>query len=314
MIAQSTGNQASVGRRFVPDGPFDLATQNTYFGGWVTSTQDPGEIVMAFPVEGWQGSAAVRLRQDRTGAIVGSVDGLGGVDLDAGWRQALAVLSLDADGSGYADVGQRDHVVGSLQEEHHHLRPVLFHSPYEAACHFVLAHRISAAQGRRIRQRMAEEHGDQLSVDGSPVSAFPTPHQLLAVSSVPGVPAEKIGRLHAIARAALEGLLDRARLRGLPVEEATAELRRLPGIGPFYSSAIVLRGAGLVDALPPDEITMAGVGRLYGLGGPATSRELESIGESWRPYRMWCSVLVHVSERRSRASGAAAPARRPQGA
>ncbi len=68
MIAQSTGNEASVERRFVPDGPFDLATQNTYFGGWVTSAHDPGEIVMAFPVEGWQGAVAVRLRQDPAGA------------------------------------------------------------------------------------------------------------------------------------------------------------------------------------------------------------------------------------------------------
>jgi len=307
-IAQSTS--LSVERRCVPQGPFDLATQNRYFGGWITTTPDPGEIVMAFPVEGWQGSVAVRLRQDPTGAVVGRVDGMGAADLDAGWRQALSVLSLDADGSGYPDAGRRDHVLGGLQEEHGYLRPVLFHSPYEAACHFVIAHRISAAQGRRIRQRMAEQHGDRVSLDGSVVSAFPTPQELLTVSSVPGVAAEKIERLHAIARAALDGLLDRARLRHLPVEESTAELRRLPGIGPFFSSAIVLRGAGLVDALPPDETTMAGVGRLYGLGRPATARELDSIGETWRPYRMWCSVLVHVAERRSRASGAAAPARR----
>ena len=314
MIAQSTGNQASVGRRFVPDGPFDLATQNTYFGGWVTSTQDPGEIVMAFPVEGWQGSVAVRLRQDRTGAIVGSVEGLGGVDLDAGWRQALAVLSLDADGSGYADVGQRDRVVGSLQEEHHHLRPVLFHSPYEAACHFVLAHRISAAQGRRIRQRMAEEHGDQLSLDGSPVSAFPSPAS--APRRVLGARGAG-GEDRAAAR-------DRPRCARRPAgpgppARAARRARRRPSSVASRASVPSSRARSCCAArawstrCPSDEITMAGVGRLYGLGRPATSRELESIGESWRPYRMWCSVLVHVSERRSRASGAAAPARRAQG-
>ncbi len=299
-VAQSTS--PSLERRCVPQGPFDLAGQSGYFGEWVTSAHDPHEIVMAFPVESWRGSVAVRLRQDRTGAIVGGIDGGGGVDLDAGWRQALAVLSLDVDGSGYPDVGRRDDVVARLQEEHRYLRPVLFHSPYEAACHFVIAHRISAAQGRRIRQRMAEQYGDRLAVDGGTISAFPTPQQLLTISSVPGLPVAKIERLHAIARAALDGLLDRARLRDLPVPEATAELRRLPGIGAFFSSAIVLRGAGLVDALPPDEITLAGVGRLYGLGRPATPQELEAIGESWHPYRMWCSVLVHVSERRSRST------------
>jgi DNA-3-methyladenine glycosylase II len=290
-------------RLWDPQGPFDLAGQSRYFGGWVTSAHDPEEIVMAFPVEGWQGSVAVRLRQDGAGVVVGSVDGVGGVDLDAGWRQALSVLSLDIDGRGYPDVGRRDDVVGTLQEEYRYLRPVLFHSPYEAACHFVIAHRTSAAQGRRIRQRMAEQHGDRLSLDGGSISAFPTPQQLLTISTVPGLPPEKIERLHALARAALDGLLDRARLRDLPVPEATAELRRLPGIGPFFASGIVLRGAGLVDALPPDEITLAGVGRLYGLGRPATPRELDAIGENWRPYRMWCSVLVHVSERRSRAEG-----------
>jgi DNA-3-methyladenine glycosylase II len=299
-VAQNTS--PSLERRCVPQGPFDLAGQSGYFGEWVISAHDPDEIVMAFPVEGWQGSVAVRLRQDASGAVAGSVDGGVGVDLDAGWRQALAVLSLDVDGSGYPDVGQRDEVVASLQEEHRYLRPVLFHSPYEAACHFVIAHRISAAQGRRIRQRMSEQHGDRLPLDGGIISAFPTPQRLLTISSVPGLPAEKIPRLHAIARAALDGLLDRARLRDLPVPEATAELRRLPGIGPFFSSAIVLRGAGLVDALPSDEITLAGVGRLYALGRPATPRELEALGESWRPYRMWCSVLVHVSERRSRST------------
>jgi DNA-3-methyladenine glycosylase II len=292
-------------RLWDPQGPFDLAEQSRYFGGWVTSTDDPEEIVMAFPVEGWQGSVAVRLRQDGAGVVVGSVVGsVHGVDLDAGWRQALSVLSLDVDGRGYPDVGRRDDVVRALQEEYRYLRPVLFHSPYEAACHFVIAHRTSAAQGRRIRQRMAEEHGDRLLLDGGTISAFPAPQRLLTISTVPGLPPEKVRRLHAIARAALDGSLDRARLRDLPVTEATAELRRLPGIGPFFSSAIVLRGAGLVDALPPDEITLAGVGRLYGLGRPATPRELEEVGESWRPYRMWCSVLVHVSERRSRAEGA----------
>src|SRR3954469_24813225 len=126
-----TARDAAPQWRCVPQGPFDLAVQSRHFGGWVASTSDPEEIVMAFPVEGWQGSVAVRLRQDETGTVVGSVHGVAGVDLDAGWRQALSFLSLDADGNGYPDVGRRDPVVGTLQDAHHYLRPVLFHSPYE---------------------------------------------------------------------------------------------------------------------------------------------------------------------------------------
>jgi DNA-3-methyladenine glycosylase II len=285
-----------------PLGPYDLARQSQYFGAWTTRAAQPDQILMAFPLEGRQGSVAVRLGQDRAGVVHGTVAGTEGADLDAGWRQALAVLSLDVDGRGYPDAGQRDPVIRALQEEHAYLRPVLFHSPYEAACHFVIAHRISAAQGRRIRQRMADEYGEHVSLDGAGVSAFPRPERLLDVAAVPGLPAEKVRRLHGVARAALDGLLDRARLRDLPVPQSTAELRRLEGIGPFFASGIVLRGAGLVDELPPDEITLAGVGRLYGLGRPATPEELDAVGECWRPYRMWCSVLVHVSERRFRAA------------
>jgi DNA-3-methyladenine glycosylase II len=289
-------------RQLTPLGPYDLARQGQYFGGWTTPTGEPDQILMAFPIEGRQGSVAVRLRQDPTGVVHGTVAGTAGADLDAGWRQALSVLSLDADGRGYPDAGRRDPVVGALQEQHAYLRPVLFHSPYEAACHFVIAHRISALQGRRIRQRMADEYGERLSLDGVALSAFPTPARLLDLPDVPGLPAHKVRRLHAVARATLDGLLDRARLRDLPVRQATDELRRLEGIGPFFASGIVLRGAGRVDELPADEITLTGVGRLYGLGRPATPQELDAVGEAWRPYRMWCSVLVHVSERRSRAA------------
>jgi DNA-3-methyladenine glycosylase II len=289
-------------RRLAPLGPYDLARQSRYFGGWTTPTGKPDEILMTFPVEGGQGSVAVRLRQEGTGVVHGTLAGTPGADLDAGWRQALSVLSLDVDGREYPDAGRRDPVVGALQEQHAYLRPVLFHSPYEAACHFVLAHRISALQGRRIRQRIADEHGEALTVDGARVSAFPTPARLLEVSELPGVPEQKVRRLHGVARAALDGLLDRARLRDLPVRQATDELRRLDGIGPFFASGIVLRGAGRVDDQPADDITLAGVGRLYGLGRAATPQELDDVAQAWLPYRMWCSVLVHVSERRSRAA------------
>ena len=266
---------------------------------------------MAFPVEGWQGSVAVRLRQDPTGAVIGRVEGRVRADLDAGWRQALSSCPWTPTAAGTRTSGGATPSSGGLQEEHGYLRPVLFHSPYEAACHFVLAHRISAAQGRRIRQRMAEQHGDRVSLDGSIVSASRPRSSSSPSPRSPALRPEKVERLHAIARAALDGLLDRARLRDLPVEESTGELRRLPGIGPFFSSAIVLRGAGLVDALPPDEITMAGVGRLYGLGRPATARELDSIGELAPLSDVVLGACPRVGAPLPRA-GAAAPARRAE--
>ena len=80
----------------------------------------------------------------------------------------------------------------------------------------------------------------------------------------------------------------------MPLDEALADMKTLRGIGDFFAAGIVLRGAGLVDAVSHDEITRAGMRRLYGSDDPA-------IIEAWRPFRMWCSVLVHSAERRARA-------------
>src|SRR3954447_20924566 len=100
-------------------GPYDMARQAARFGGWVRGTD--GDIVMAFPVEGWTHSAAVVLRQ-KGDTVEGDVRGGG----QAAWEQALAALSLDEDGSGYPAVGERDPVLGALQREWDFLRPVLF--------------------------------------------------------------------------------------------------------------------------------------------------------------------------------------------
>jgi DNA-3-methyladenine glycosylase II len=268
-------------------GPYDMANQNQHFGGWTQSTG--GEIVMAFPVEGWQSSAAVTVRQTDAHTVAGSVHGP-----SQAWDQAMSVLSLDFDGSGYAEVGERDPIMGALQREHSYLRPVLFHSPYEAACAFVIAHRLRIEQGRAIRARMAQEHGESFDVDGTIVHAFPAPQRLLEITSVQGINDEKVARLHGIAAAALDGRLDRARLREMPVDEAVADVRKLRGIGEFFAVAIVMRGAGLLDAAPNDDITRSGIERFYG------TDDVTRVTEGWRPYRMWCSVLVHASERGAR--------------
>jgi len=268
-------------------GPYDMANQNTYFGGWTRSDGD--EIVMAFPVEGWQESAAVVVRQASPHEVTGVADSA------IAWAQAMAVLSLDFDGSGYAEVGERDPIMGALQREHKHLRPVLFHSPYEAACSFVIAHRMRIEQGRAIRARMAQEHGESFDVAGTTVHAFPTPQRLREISAIRGVNDEKVARLHGIAEAALDGRLDRARLRAMPLDEALADVHRLKGIGEFFATAIVMRGAGLLDAAPNDDITRAGIQRFYG-----TTDEVDRVTDGWRPYRMWCSVLIHAAERRAR--------------
>jgi DNA-3-methyladenine glycosylase II len=272
-----------------PTGPFDLANQNQYFGGW---PQVAGAVVMCFPVEGWRVSAAVALRQDG-GRVTGEVTGAG-AHAPRAWAQAMAAISLDFDGAGYAEVGRRDPAVGRLQEQYHHLRPVLFHSPYEAAAGFTIGHRIQINQARRIRRQIAETHGEAILVGGSTQHAFPTPQKLLDLTDFTGLSSVKVERLHVIAQAALDGWLDRDALRALPVDEALEKLQTLPGVGPFFSQGILTRGAGLTDSLSDDDLTVRAVKTVCNLPESAGLPEVLERVETWRPYRMWCVVLLHV--------------------
>ena len=91
-----------------PRGPFYLQAATRHFGGWPALANDALATVMAFPVEGWRTSAAVVVRQDSHSMLTGEVHGAEGDDADAAWRTALAALSADVDGQGFAEVGRRD--------------------------------------------------------------------------------------------------------------------------------------------------------------------------------------------------------------
>lgn len=303
---------AAGGARFelAPQGQFSLAAASDRFGGWVDGSA-AGAVVMAFPVEGWDASAAVVVRQGEDGTVGGEVFTTGDYQGSAerAWRQVVAVLSLDVDGSGFAAVGEADPVIGGLQARYPGLRPVLFHSPYEAAVSFLIGHRISIAQGRAIRRRIAEERGAAIPTPAGMGHAFPSPGVLLDSAALPSVPPVKIERLHVAARAALDGQLDRDRLRALPEADALTELGRLQGIGPFFAQGILMRGAGLVDAVTDDEVTRQAIQRAYGLPTPPARRQVLDIADRWRPFRMWAAVLLHVWFR-SEAGGPLRPRRR----
>jgi DNA-3-methyladenine glycosylase II len=176
------------------------------------------------------------------------------------------------------------------------LRPPLFHSPYEAAAWSILSARRPPRQMAVVRDRLAAEHGRVFEVAGGQVAAFPRPEALLAVESLPGLPDNKLARLHAVARAAVEGLLDVQRLRALGPEEAHVQLQTLPGIGPFYASLIVLRAVGFTDVPVTDEpLALELMGWLYGLGRPATPADVLQLSAPWRPWRTWTTVLLRAA-------------------
>ena len=78
-------------------------------------------------------------------------------------------------------------------------------------------------------------------------------------------------------------------------EDARAELQQLPGIGPFYSSLIVIRACGHADA-PTLESPDHGLrsSRLTALIMSSADREMLALAETWRPFRTWVAVMMRA--------------------
>jgi DNA-3-methyladenine glycosylase II len=148
----------------------------------------------------------------------------------------------------------------------------------------------------QVRRRLSEEHGAVFDLAGERSAAFPAPVQLLRVESFPGIPADKMQRLHGVARAAIAGLLDVEHLQALGPERAMTEVQTISGIGPFYSTLIVIRGTGFADVLPASEPNVLAVtAQLYHLDAPPGPEQFTEIAETWRPFRTWASVLIRAA-------------------
>ncbi len=283
-----------------PRGPFELASAARFIAGWPPAGRTgrvDGIVRLAFLTDDFTGDAGVVLRQGSDGAVAGEMVDATARDLDAVRDQAARIVSLDHDGTGYARLGEADEVLGALQRASGWLRPVLFHSPYEAACWSIISLRLRQAQAAAIRDRLSEGHGRAIEVDGERLLAFPAPDRLLQLSEIAGLTEEKVARLHGVANAALEGRLDRARLLAMDHEEALDELCALRGIGPFWSQLILLRAVGPTDAIALGEPRMrAAAATAYGRPELADDdAAFLALAETWRPWRTWVSVLLRAT-------------------
>ncbi|MDR2321703.1 MAG: hypothetical protein LBE60_08660 [Microbacterium sp.] len=273
-------------------GPYDLREVALMGFGHRDESSFDGVMRLAFCTDALDSQVGVEVRQ-LDGALAVAVHGEG--DLGAIAEQVARVISADHDGEAWAAICAADPVLARVHAAAPGFRPSNFYSPYEAAVWAVLSARRARRQGIALRRRLSEQHGALFALAGRPEAALPLPEQLLGIEDLPGLPTDRIPRLHAIARAALDGQLDVGRLAAMTPAEAMLDVQRLPGIGPFYSALIVIRACGLADVLSTQEDhTRAAVQALYGLDHAPDDAELERIAEAWRPFRTWAAVSLRA--------------------
>jgi DNA-3-methyladenine glycosylase II len=150
-----------------------------------------------------------------------------------------------------------------------------------------------------------------------PGRSFPTPAQVLECSDgdlrKAGVSRQKAAYLRDLAAHVVNKSLNFHRFARMPDAEIIAELTRVKGIGRWTAEIFLMFNLGRPDVLPLDDLGLRIAARqAYRLAGLPSKRELEEMGERWRPYRtaaswyLWQSTRIVLPD----AAPAAPPTRR----
>lgn len=285
-----------------PRGAFSLARSvavaaRSAFVGALQEESGQEGLDLAFPLDGSWRPVAVRVVQDGDGmdaAVLANPSQAAHEEIGA---EVERILCLDADGAAFLRIGEVDPVVAGLQQRFAGLRPILFPSPYQAAARAIIGHRLAVRAAAAAADRLAEQHGQLLEVGDRVVHAFPSPQRLAGIAPVRGLSERKIDQLRNLGEAASAGGLSTAALREAGYDRARAELERLPGIGPFSSELVMLRGVGEIDAFPRTELSFQrGMATVYHLRD-GDVEAMEAIAQRWRPYRSWVALLLRTAAR-----------------
>jgi DNA-3-methyladenine glycosylase II len=107
-----------------------------------------------------------------------------------------------------------------------------------------------------------------------------------------GMSRQKAGYIRSLASLVISGELD---LDGLPAddEEAIALLTKIKGIGRWSAEIYLLFAEGRADVWPAGDLAVqVEIGRLMGLTGKPSEKEVRELAEAWRPYRGAAAVLA----------------------
>src|SRR6266849_6095242 len=184
-----------------PLGPYSLEESAGFIDAWhhapAEGGKSRGHLHLAFLTDREWEPVGVCLTQDGTvvrGDVFGSA-AAGGVK-----DQVARILSLDVDGRGWPEVGQRDRVVASLQRRVPGFRPVNWSDAYEAAAWCVMSTRINMRQAQAIKDRMCRELGHEVDGHGLRLWTFPEPSRLVALESYKGLFGRKVEYLNRLGR------------------------------------------------------------------------------------------------------------------
>ena len=166
--------------------------------------------------------------------------------------------------------------------------------PFSVLVYSIIGQQISGYAARAIAGRLSDRFGGRM----------PSPAELLALDPVDlksvGLSRMKVEYLRSLAEHIVSGELQVDQLDKLSDDEVRAQITASRGLGRWTADMFLLINLERSDVLPIGDLGIrSAVQRLYRLDHLPTQREVEAIGEKWRPNRSLASFYLWASTRQA---------------
>ena len=182
-------------------------------------------------------------------------------------------------------LAQREKAFAKVLDTHGHPAPRASEPGVETLLRTIVGQQVSVAAARSMWNKLAAKFGQPVDLK-----------KLLDASDEEmreaGMSRQKAGYLRSLAGLVLSGELDLAHLPD-DDEEAIAQLTRIKGIGRWSAEIYLLFAEGRHDVWPAGDLAVQiEIGKLMGLEGKPTEKQLRELAEKWRPHRGAAAVLA----------------------
>jgi DNA-3-methyladenine glycosylase II len=186
--------------------------------------------------------------------------------------------SLDA-------LAKREKAFAKVLKDHGRPEPRVSEPGVETLLRTIVGQQVSLAAARSMWNKLSAKFGDPIDLKA-----------LLAASDEDmreaGMSRQKAGYLRSLAGLVLSGELDLAHLPE-DDEEAIEQLVKIKGIGRWSAEIYLLFAEGRHDIWPAGDLAVQiQIGKLLGLEGKPTEKQLRELAEKWRPHRGAAAVLA----------------------
>lgn len=125
----------------------------------------------------------------------------------------------------------------------------------------------------------------------------PKPATVLALSIADlrsiGLSERKASYAHGLAQAVLDGVLNFDALSSMSIDDVIATISSLRGFGRWSAEMYALFSLGHTDVWPVDDLAVVvGLQRLKKLKERPDKKQMEKLGEPWRPYRGCMAIFL----------------------